>query len=90
MIWIGEDKQKPRAIDDSTSIGKVIEVESLQKYIIKMESIETDHKLKLTIEDSINRFDFEFDNPAIDVNNDCALLGRGVKGMLAKGPELRM
>ena len=90
MIWIGEDKEKLRAIDDSTSIGKVIEVESLQKYIIKMESIETDHKLKLMIEDSINRFDFEFDNPTKDVNNDCALLGRGVKGMLAKGPELRM
>jgi phosphoribosyl 1,2-cyclic phosphodiesterase len=90
MIWIGEDKQKLRAIDDSTSIGKVIEVESLQKYTIKMESIETNHKLKLMIEDSINRFNFEFDNPTKDVNNDHTLLGRGVKGMLAKGPELRM
>jgi len=42
------------------------------------------------IEDSINRSNFEFDNPTKDVNNDYALLGRGVKGMLAKGPELRM
>jgi len=40
MIWIGEDKRKLRAVDESSSIGKVIEVESLQKYIIKMESIE--------------------------------------------------
>ncbi|HYZ51014.1 MAG TPA: hypothetical protein VE593_09010, partial [Nitrososphaeraceae archaeon] len=92
MIWIGEGKQKLRAIDDSTSIGKIIELESLQKYIIKMESIETDHKLRLMIEDSINRFNFEFDNPTKDANNDddVALLGRGVKGMLAKGPELKM
>lgn len=40
------------------------------------------------MEDSINRFNFEFDNPSKDVHNDDALLGRGVKGMMAKGPEL--
>jgi len=90
MTWIGEGKPKLPTIYDGTSIGKILEIESLQKYIIKMESIETDYKLKLMIEDSTNRFNFEFDNPTKDVHNDDALLGRGVKGMLAKGPELRM
>jgi hypothetical protein len=58
MTWIGEGKPKLPTIYDGTSIGKILEIESLQKYIIKMESIETDYKLKLMIEDSINRFNF--------------------------------
>jgi hypothetical protein len=41
-------------------------------------------------EEASNRFNFEFDNPTKDVNNNYALLGGGVKGILAKGPELRM
>ena len=91
MIWTGEDKQKWRqTFDESTYIGNSLELESLQKYVIKIENIDTDHKLKLMIEDTINRFNFEFDNPTKDANNDDILFGRGVKGMLAKGPELRM
>ena len=91
MIWTGEDIQKWRkTTDESTSIGKSLELESLQKYVVKIESIDTDNKLKLMIEDSINRFNFEFDHPTKDASNDGTLFGRGVKGMLAKGPELRM
>jgi Beta-lactamase superfamily domain len=91
MIWTGKDQQKrPQTRDESTSIGKLLELESLQKYVIKIENLDREHKLKLMIEDSINRFDFEFDEPIRDPNNDDILLGQGVKGMLAKGPELRM
>jgi hypothetical protein len=91
MIWTGKDEQKRRqTYDESTPIGKLLELESLQKYILKIENLDRDHKLKLMIEDNINRFNFEFDKPLKDVNSDDILLGQGVKGMLAKGPELRM
>jgi hypothetical protein len=91
MIWTAKDEQKRRqTYDESTSIGKLLELESLQKYILKIENLDKDHKLKLMIEDSINRFNFEFDKPVMDVYSDNILLGKAVKGMLAKGPELRM
>ena len=70
--------------------SRVLELESRQKYILKIENLEADHKLKLMIEDRVNRFNFEFDRPHIDLNSGNILLGRGVKGMLARGPELRM
>ncbi|MFL6326331.1 MAG: MBL fold metallo-hydrolase [Nitrososphaeraceae archaeon] len=91
MIWTGKDEQKRRqTYDETTPIGKLLEIESLQKYILKIENLDRDHKLKLMIEDSVNRFNFEFDKPLKDVNSDDVLLGQGVKGMLAKGPQLRM
>jgi hypothetical protein len=50
------------------------------------------------IEDRINRFDLEFDRPCTvesaeennNNNNKDVLIAQAVKGMLAKGPELRM
>ena len=91
MIWTAKDQQKRgQAYDESASIGKLIELESLQKYVLKMENLDTDHKLKLMIEDRINRFNFEFDKPHLDLNREHILLGQGVKGMLARGPELRI
>ena len=91
MVWTGKDVQKRQQIyDESTSIGNLLELESLQKYVLKIENLDKGNKLKLMIEDSINRFNFEFDKPLKDVNSDGILLGKGVKGMLAKGPELRM
>jgi hypothetical protein len=91
MVWTGKDVHKRQQIyDESTSIGNLLELESLQKYVLKIENLDKGNKLKLMIEDSINRFNFEFDKPLKDVNSDDILLGKGVKGMLAKGPELRM
>jgi hypothetical protein len=91
MIWTGKDEQKRRqTYDETTPIGKLLEIESLQKYILKIENLDRDYKLKLMIEDSVNRFNFEFDKPLKDINSDDVLLGQGVKGMLAKGPQLRM
>ena len=51
-------------------------------------------KLKIMIEDRINRYNLEFDKPRKVVNvgddNKDVLVAQGVKGMLAKGPDLRM
>ena len=42
------------------------------------------------IEDRVNRFNFEFVRPTIDANSGDILYAQKVKGMMAKGPQLRM
>ena len=74
----------------STPIGKILEIESLQKYVLKIESMDRDHQLKLMIEDRVNRFNFEFVRPTVDAKSGDILYAQKVKGMMAKGPELRM
>jgi phosphoribosyl 1,2-cyclic phosphodiesterase len=91
MIWTEkEGQQQNQPYDENTPIGKVLEIESLQKYILKIENENKDDRLKLEIEDRINRFNLEFAAPRRDKNNDDIILGQGVRGMMAKGPELRM
>jgi hypothetical protein len=46
--------------------------------------------IKLIIEDRIKRYDLRFMRPHLDFNNKDILYAEGEKGMLAKGPELRM
>jgi hypothetical protein len=48
------------------------------------------NKLKLMIEDRINRFDLSFDNPRKDQNHNNIIYAKGEKGMLATGPDLKM
>jgi hypothetical protein len=95
MVWSlreGEGQQQQRKVyDESIPVGKVLEIESIQKYILKIENDDRDNKLKLMIEDRINRLNLEFVRPTKDANgNDDILYAQGVKGMMAKGPELRM
>ena len=93
MVWTGIQRQKEsQGYDESAPIGKVLEIESLQKYILKIENDDIDDKLKLMIEDTINRFNLEFVRPIKDGNSedDCILNAQGVKGMLAKGPQLML
>jgi phosphoribosyl 1,2-cyclic phosphodiesterase len=89
MVWIGKEEQLGYD-DKSALIGKVLEIESLQKYILKIENMDRDHKLKLMVEDTVNRFNFEFVRPSKDENSDDILYAQGEKGMMAKGPQLRM
>ena len=42
------------------------------------------------VEDTVNRFNFEFVRPVKDGNSDDILFAQGEKGMMAKGPQLRM
>jgi hypothetical protein len=92
MVWTGKEQQQQHQVyDESKPIGKVLEIESLQKYILKIENIDRDHKLKLIVEDMVNRFNFEFVRPTKDGNgNDGILYAEGEKGMMAKGPQLRI
>ena len=92
MVWTGKQEEEKLGYDDDQSalIGKVLEIESLQKYIVKIENVDREHKLKLMVEDTINRFNFEFVRPSKDENSDDILYAQGEKGMVAKGPQLRM
>jgi phosphoribosyl 1,2-cyclic phosphodiesterase len=91
MVWTEkEGQQQNQPYDENIPIGKELEIESLQKYILKIENENKDDRLKLEIEDRINRFNLEFAAPRKDRNSDDILLGQGVRGMMAKGPELRM
>ena len=85
-------KEPSSGQNDSTS-PQFVEIEGLQKYIFRIERERKDDKLKLMIEDRINRFNLEFDRPRKIKNaedNKDVLVAQGVKGMLAKGPDLRM
>jgi hypothetical protein len=78
----GEVQQQQHKIyDESVSAGKVLEIESLQKHILNIEDDNNDDKLKLMIEDRINRFNFEFVRPSKDVHSDDILYGQGMKGI---------
>jgi hypothetical protein len=96
MVWTGKQEEEEKLgyddddDDQSALIGKVLEIESLQKYILKIENVDREHKLKLMVEDTINRFNFEFVRPSKDENSDDILYAQGEKGMMAKGPQLRM
>ena len=71
-----------------------VEIESLQNYVFKIEGEPKADKLKVMIEDAVNRYNLEFDRPRrVESTNDSeseVIVARGVKGMLAKGPDLRI
>jgi len=92
MVWTKkEEQEQPRqSSDENAPIGKVLEIESLQKYIVKIENVDTQHRLKLTVEDTVNRFNFEFVRPTNDGNNGDIVYAQGAKGMMTKGPELKV
>jgi phosphoribosyl 1,2-cyclic phosphodiesterase len=83
----GQQQEPPRQL---SSIGNVIEIESLQNYILRFEKEDRNDMLKLMIEDRINRFDLKFIRPHIDRSNNDILYAQGEKEMFSKGPELKM
>jgi phosphoribosyl 1,2-cyclic phosphodiesterase len=94
---IGEKmREKEESSDQNTSTltPQFIEIESLQNYIFKIESEPKADKLKVMIEDAVNRYNLEFDRPRrVESTNDSeseVIVAQGVKGMLAKGPDLRI
>ena len=89
MIW-KSNKNNHQLLEDNFQVENPIEVESLQKYILQMEKREPENKLNLMIEDRVNRYMLEFDNPARDKTNENVIYGESVKGMLTKGPKLKM
>ena len=95
MIWTTKkeekEQQQHQLADENIPIGKVLEIEDLQKYILQFKKEDVDdNDLKLMIEDQVNRFSLEFSKLYKDQNSDDVLYAEPVKGMMAKGPELRM
>jgi phosphoribosyl 1,2-cyclic phosphodiesterase len=99
MVWdsnkSGRGEEKEQLQEDSLgqNAPQFVEIESLQNYIFRMEKERNDDKLKLMIEDRINRFNLEFEKPRRvenAVDNKDVLIAQGVKGMLTKGPDLRI
>ena len=80
----------PLAIALESQIGRSIEIESLERYVLKAENDDMNGKLRLVIEDTINRYDMVFENPRSEKGNDnnYTLYALGEMGMLAKGPDL--
>jgi hypothetical protein len=71
-------------------IGNVIQIDGLNRYVCKIEKLNKENKLKIEIEDQINRYTLQFDRPKRDKNNDQLVYGSSEIAMLSRGPELRM
>lgn len=93
-VWsTGPNRSEERIVEDQNPLGKTIEIEGLQNYILRLECDNNDqdqNKLYFTLEDRIIRYSLEFVNAHLDKSNSDILLGDPVKGMMTKGPELQM
>jgi phosphoribosyl 1,2-cyclic phosphodiesterase len=91
---IGDKLQESSDQNTSALTPQFIEIEGLQNYILRIESEPKADKLKVMIEDAVNRYNLEFDRPRrVESTNDSeseVIVAQGVKGMLAKGPDLRI
>lgn len=76
--------------DEKRPIGNIIEVEGLQKYTFKIEKDSKQNKLRVTIEDRINRYTMQFDRPHMDKDNEFVIRGEGEQIAFARGPALKM
>jgi len=96
MVWNSKGKEQQQQLseqslyDNNALIGKVLSIESLQKYVLLIEKDIKNDKLKLMIEDRVNRYDLVFDKPHKDSNYDNMLYAQGEKGMMTRGPQLKL
>jgi phosphoribosyl 1,2-cyclic phosphodiesterase len=92
MTWIPKSLNEILEYQDdpNVAIGNLIEIEGLEKYTFKIEKPNNEDKLKIEIEDRINRYTLQFDRPRKDKNNDLLVRGAAERGMFARGPELKM
>jgi hypothetical protein len=86
MVWRPE--RATNNDNEDEEIGRVIEITSLQKYVLRLEKADN-KRLNLTVEDNINRLSQEFVNPHTAGNGE-TLQADPVKSMFVKGPELKM
>ncbi len=91
LVYILENlEQDIQNLNSNLSIGEELIIESLQKYVVRFEKDNEKDKLKLMIEDRINRSDLSFDKPRKDQNYANIIHAEGEKGMMARGPKLTM
>ena len=89
MTWTPKKTPKYSG-DENMRIGNVILIDGLNEYVCKIEKLNKENKLKIEIEDRINRYTLQFDRPKRDKNNDQLVYGSPEVAMLSRGPELRM
>jgi phosphoribosyl 1,2-cyclic phosphodiesterase len=89
MIWAPKGTTK-YSDDENMPIGNVIVTDGLNQYVCKIEKLNKENKLKVEIEDRINRYTLQFDRPRRDKNNDQLIHGSPETAMLSRGPELTM
>jgi phosphoribosyl 1,2-cyclic phosphodiesterase len=95
-VWTSKHKDQEQKLSEqnlyntNAPIGKVLSIESLQKYVLLIERDTKNDKLKLMIEDRVNRYDLAFDKPRKDNNNENIVYAHGEKGMMARGPQLKL
>jgi len=92
MMWTSSSFESTEdKIEDNNVLGERIEVEGLEKYVVRIEKKEEGNKLSVTIEDSINRLSSEFGRPHSKSNDgEIRLEAEPLQGFMMKGPELRM
>jgi hypothetical protein len=91
MLWAAkEDSHLHEEENNKNPIGSVIGVEGLQKYTFKIEKDSKVDKLRVIIEDRINRYSMQFDRPHKDKGNELIIRGEGEQGTFSKGPALKM
>jgi hypothetical protein len=94
MLWTAEKTQGEEKWQQQSGqvspIGNIIEIISLQDYVMTFEKDSKNDMLKLVIEDRINRYDLKFINPKVDKTNNNILHAKGEKGMLTVGPDVRI
>jgi phosphoribosyl 1,2-cyclic phosphodiesterase len=96
MVWTLKHKEQQQQLseqslyDNNVPLGNVLSIESLQKYVLMIEKDTKNDKLKIMIEDRVNRYDLVFDKPHKDGNNYNILYAQGEKGMMARGPQLKL
>ena len=89
MLWTAKENSHLNE-ENNNPIGTVIEVEGLEKYTFKIEKDSKENKLKVTIEDRINRHTMQFDKPHKDKNSEFIIRGEGEQGVFSSGPALQM
>jgi L-ascorbate metabolism protein UlaG (beta-lactamase superfamily) len=90
MIWTPKEEEIGQGYDKIVPIGRILEIESLDRYVLKIKKDESYEKMMLVIEDRINRYNLIFDKPYKDRNNEGILHAQGERGTFSKGPELIM
>ena len=89
MLWTAKEDSHLRK-ENNNPIGSAIEVEGLEKYTFKIENDKQERKLRVTIEDRINRHTMQFDKPHKDKNSEFIVRGQGEQGVFSRGPALKM
>jgi phosphoribosyl 1,2-cyclic phosphodiesterase len=89
MMWSPKEEVSREVSNEVTPpTGKILEIEGLDRYVLKIEKDDKNDKVKLMIEDRVDRYNLVFDRPHKDRNNDDMLRGQGERGMFSKGPEM--